>query len=92
VREWDDDVDLDDWADRGPTGPSRTGLVVVAVVLLVPFVYTFAGGAHVLDALGSGAIAVAVFFAAVALAYVAVRRWLRRRLDPRPGTVWSDRR
>ncbi len=93
MQDWDDDGDdwdEDDWSSAS-SGPSRIGLVVVAVVLLVPFVMTFAGGANAVDALGPGLIAVIVFFVAVALALALVRRWLRRRLVPE-RTVWSDRR
>lgn len=86
---WDDD--LDEWSDRGRSEPTRAGLVVVAVIVLVPFVLLVGGGANAIDALGPGLVAVVIFFAAVGLAYVLVRRWLRRRLAP-DESVWSDRR
>jgi hypothetical protein len=97
VQDWDDDVDLDEWAEGSRRAePSRVGLVVVALLVLVPFIFLWAGGANAVDALGPGLLAVAVFFGAVALAYVLVRRWLRRRLvdgGPGPGGAhWSDRR
>ena len=97
MDEWDDDpVDLDEWGGAGPSTPSRTGLVIVAVIVLVPFVLLVGGGANAIDALGPGLLAVVLFFGAVALAFVLVRRWLRRRLLERPpgagGSLWSDRR
>jgi len=97
VQEWDDDVDLDEWAEgSGRAEPSRAGLVIIGVLVLVPFVFLWAGGADAMGALGPGLLAVAVFFGAVALAFVLVRRWLRRRLaggEPGPGGAhWSDRR
>jgi len=78
VHEWDE------WDDEPvePAGPRRTALVVVALIVLVPFVLLVGGGANAIDALGPGLIAVVLFFAAVAVAYVLVRRWLRRRLEP----------
>jgi uncharacterized membrane protein YdjX (TVP38/TMEM64 family) len=92
VYEWDDDWD----DDPGRAEPSRVGLVVVAVIVLVPFVLLVGGGANAIDALGPGLLAVAGFFVAVALAFVLIRRWLRRRLlDDVPGaggSFWSDRR
>ena len=90
MQEWDDDVDLDEWGAQ-PAGPSRTGLVLVAVIVLVPFVLLVGGGANAVDALGSGLLAVALFFLAVAAAFVLVRRWLRRRLVT-DRSFWSDRR
>jgi membrane protein implicated in regulation of membrane protease activity len=91
VDPWDDDEDLEAWSEgASATGPTRTGLVVVAAIVLVPFVLLVGGGVNAIDALGPGLVVVALFFAAVALAYVLVRRWLRRRVVDR--TVWSDRR
>jgi hypothetical protein len=76
--------------------PSLPALILVAVVILVPFVLFVGGGIHAIEALGPGLIAVALFFAAVAAAYWLVRRWLRRRLlappPPPGGSFWSDRR
>ncbi len=100
MDEWDDDpFDLDDWDDPEPAEPAEPGrawLVVVAVVVLVPFVLLLGGGANAIEALGPGLLAVALFFGAVALAFVLIRRWLRRRLlEPPPGSggsFWSDRR
>lgn len=93
MDEWDD---WDEWDDPEPSSPSRTGLVLVAVMVLVPFVLLVGGGANAIDALGPGLLAVAAFFAAVAVAFALVRRWLRRRLlRPPPGSggsFWSDRR
>lgn len=92
MDDWDD---LDDWSD-GRAQPNRVGLVVVAVIVLVPFVLLVGGGLHAIDALGPGLLAVVVFFAAVAVAYLLIRRWLRHRLlDGVPGSggsFWSDRR
>ncbi|HEX7134786.1 MAG TPA: hypothetical protein VF228_19585 [Iamia sp.] len=95
MYEWDDDGD--DWEEGpGRAEPSRVGLVVVAVIVLVPFVLLVGGGANAIDALGPGLLAVVGFFGAVALAFVLIRRWLRRRLlDDVPGSgasFWSDRR
>lgn len=78
---------MDDWEDdwdegTGPTGPSRPGLVLVAIILLVPFVLLFGGGADAISALGPVFLPVAIFFAVVGLTFVLVRRWLRRRLEP----------
>ncbi|HMJ79015.1 MAG TPA: hypothetical protein VK507_23725 [Iamia sp.] len=97
MQEWDDDVDLDEWAEGSTrTDPSRVGLLVVAVLVLVPFIFLWAGGSNALGVLGPGLLAVIVFFGAVALAYLLVRRWLRRRLlDDAAGpgqSFWSDRR
>jgi membrane protein implicated in regulation of membrane protease activity len=80
VSEWDE---WDDWPDDvTSSSPSRAGLVIVAVIVLIPFVLLVGGGANAIDALGPGLLAVALFFAAVALTFVLVRRWLRRRLEP----------
>ena len=97
MDEWDvDPFDVDGWDDPEPEAPSRVGLVVIAAVVLVPFVLLVGGGASAIDALGPGLLAVALFFGAVALVYLGVRRWLRRRyLRPPPGSgasFWSDRR
>ena len=97
MDEWDDDpFDVDDWDDPGPEEPGRVGLVVIAAIVLVPFVLLVGGGANAIDALGPGLVAVALFFCAVALVFLLVRRWLRRRyLEPPPGSgasFWSDRR
>ena len=89
MSEWDEWED--DWSSDASSSPSRVGLVVVAVIVLVPFVLLVGGGANAIDALGPGLIAVVLFFAAVALTFALVRRWLRRRLTPRES-VWSDRR
>jgi hypothetical protein len=98
VDDWDDDlVGLDDWdGDPESDPPSRVGVVVIAAIVLVPFVLLVGGGANAIDALGPGLVAVVLFFGAVALVYLLVRRWLRRRyLEPPPGpggSFWSDRR
>ena len=97
MDEWDDDlVDLDGWDDPEPDHPSRAGLVVIAAIVLVPFVLLVGGGANAISALGPGLVAVALFFGAVAGTFLLVRRWLRRRLlEPPPGaggSFWSDRR
>lgn len=96
MSDWDDD-DLDVWSEgRDRSAPSRAGLVVVAAVVLVPFVMLVGGGANAVEALGPGLLAVIAFFGGVALAFLLVRRWLRRRmLDDVPGpggSAWSDRR
>ncbi len=90
MHERDEDVDLDEWGDA-PTGPSRPGLVLVALIVLVPFVLLIGGGANAIEALGPELVGVVLFFGAVALAFVLVRRWLRRRLVE-DRSFWSDRR
>ncbi len=88
---WDDDEwdDLDEWADAGDP-PSRTWVVVVAVVVLIPFVGVY--GLRGLRIAGPALLFVVVFLAVIGLAYWLVVRWLQQKTDGDGPTTWSDRR
>lgn len=92
--DWDD---WDGWDDEPAPASGRTWVVVVAVLLLIPFVAgTAAGGLHALGPALPAIGGVVVFFVAVAAVYLLVRRMLRERIEGPPrstgGSAWSDRR
>ena len=67
----------DEWDEPART-PSRAWVVVVAVVLLVPFVAAFAGVGTMLRTGGAAVVAILLVCAVLAPSYVIVVRWLRR--------------
>ena len=73
--------DWDDW-DEDTTGPpSRLWVAVVAVVLLVPFLWAFAGLSTMLEAGWFAVLGVVGVLVAIALGYWIVTRWLLRPPD-----------
>lgn len=86
--------DIDEWSDGGGrASTTRTWVLVVAVLVLVPFAFgSFAG----LGQWWPVVVATAAFFGLVGLGFWAAQRWmLTRSADDRSGAggaTWSDRR